>query len=72
LLLFSTSFFRKGKWKLPVYSKPTNAHITINRIKTLKRLKDLWFYLRIFLPTDENAENDERCSDEILMVSSTL
>ncbi len=60
---------KKGRWKIPIYTKPTDTHIAFNRIKGLKRLKDLWFYLRVCIPSDESLTNDQTKNPEQLMVT---
>lgn len=51
-----------------MYFKPTNVNITMDRIKKLKRVREVWFYLRIGLPTDEEIPAAEKKSAEELSV----
>lgn len=62
-------FFRRGKWKCPIYSKPTNTSIAVESIRDLSRIEDVWFYFRILKPDDEEFMVDRHRAVETTQVN---
>ncbi len=59
---------RRGKWRLPVYEKPANTEINVEQIRFLKRLKDVWLFIRLLLPNDDELIADGSRASEALAV----
>jgi len=62
------NLIRRGKWRLPVYEKPANNEINVEQIRFLRRIKDLWLYIRILMPNDEDLLADGSRASEALAV----